>query len=191
MSNKDAVPYQVNTSSIFPAAKIKSLLRQEEDIGRVYASAVDLIGASSAIFIKNLTNSAISIAKEETKLKSDADTTAEDRNCTKQQLVITAEHIRQCISQYGEKFDFLRDVVSEKFETVPNYSQVISKANNTSKRKKTINGNTSSKKRAIKKNISDTGLDNLLNLDELGIIPENSYGGAIGDKIVEDEEDYD
>lgn len=38
------VDQDVDLQSVFPSSKIKSILRKEEKIGRVYTSAVDLLG---------------------------------------------------------------------------------------------------------------------------------------------------
>ena len=33
-----------NLNDVFPSSKLKSMLRQEEQIGRIYSSAVDVLG---------------------------------------------------------------------------------------------------------------------------------------------------
>lgn len=46
-NNDEAV---VKMANAFPQTKIKGLIRQEEGIGKVYSSAVDLIGASCILY---------------------------------------------------------------------------------------------------------------------------------------------
>ena len=36
-------------TEVFPSSKIKSMLRQEEQIGRIYTSAVEIVGMYSVI----------------------------------------------------------------------------------------------------------------------------------------------
>ncbi len=43
---------------IFPSSKIKSILRQEKQIGRIYSSAVDLIGELSNWFYVQMSSQA-------------------------------------------------------------------------------------------------------------------------------------
>jgi len=124
-------------ANAFPQTKIKGLIRQEEGIGKVYSSAVDLIATSSAFFIEELSSAAIEIARNEAVVVGERDATEQ------QPLVITLNHLQQSVtnptaplSDYlqdtttqkcPQKFEFIQDIVKGGYKSIPSYHQIYAK----------------------------------------------------------------
>jgi len=123
----------VKMANAFPQTKIKGLIRQEEGIGKVYSSAVDLIATSSAFFIEQLSSVAIQIAKNEAVVGV--------KGATEQPLVITLNHLQQSVTnptplsdylhdttqQCPQKFEFLQDILKGGYKSIPSYHQIYAK----------------------------------------------------------------
>jgi histone H3/H4 len=78
----------------FPAARLKRLLQEDEEIGRVSKTAPVLISKAIELFL--------------------GDIIAQSASCTKskKRKVITPDDVREAIKQ-NDKFDFLRPVVAD------------------------------------------------------------------------------
>jgi hypothetical protein len=50
---------EIDFKSIFPTNKIKAQIRAEENIGKIYTTAVEKVGAASAIFLENMVHQAM------------------------------------------------------------------------------------------------------------------------------------
>jgi hypothetical protein len=82
-----------------------------------YCSTINSSGASSALFLKTFTNSIITIAKNK------------QNEINNQKITITPEHIRQCIIEKGNAYDFIKDIAESSVggsssSKIPNYSQI-------------------------------------------------------------------
>jgi len=122
---------RIDITQTFPPSKIKGLIRQEEGIGKLYHSAVELIAASSAIFIEQLKITAIQIAQKEA--------TKEGNGPQGQQpLLITQNHLRRCVTcnlldvdtstnNTQPNFKFLKEILGEDIKIIPSYSQLYAK----------------------------------------------------------------
>ncbi|GFH49474.1 hypothetical protein CTEN210_05950 [Chaetoceros tenuissimus] len=186
MSSDDDIDY----TKVFPANKIKAQVRKEEKIGRIFASAVDMVSAASAIFVKELAQAS---------LDHDSKRAADDDDSHSN--VITREKLEKVIRTKKE-FSFLECVLDIKpsKESLSKYgkkrkapskpSSVKSKKSKGSVINQGLDMNSMLAKKGNVKNdkivndfkndLNETGL----NIDDL--VKEDHVG-----EIIEDDEDYD
>jgi hypothetical protein len=159
------------------------------------------------MFLKQFTESIITTTK---KKRQDSDIDIE------KDITITAKDIKQCISQMGYTYEFLKDTVDNDNEKkgqkniIPNYSLMKYQQSKSSGRKNGISDPTVKKKNRKKRiqevmtmnddNITtkekrlkftdDVTLNDYLNTEDGNV---DADGGALfhGDEIVEDDDDYD
>merc|ERR1740139_1053305 len=138
-NGNDNEPMVGKMANPFPPTKIKGLLRQEESIGNIWNPAVDLIGTSSALFIEQLSSTAIQIARNE----AAGQRYASDNTRSKQEqpLVITLNHLQQSVTnptpspdclhdtaqQCPQKFEFLEDIMKGGYKSIPLYHKIYAK----------------------------------------------------------------
>lgn len=94
----------VDVRLIFPPGKIKSELRKEEDIGRLTKTAVDLVTACSAVFIRRL-----ALAAQQEAVDDDG----HDDHAT-----VTLEHVRTSVRHTPDLYDFLDGTAWEDVKEV-------------------------------------------------------------------------
>ena len=92
--------------SIFPTSKVKGQLRAEENLGRIYTTAVDLVGASSAVFLKKIIQNA-------------CDESAKLSNQAPGDLIITKEKLEVLLEK--EEYSFLQVVIDPS--ALPKYGK--------------------------------------------------------------------
>lgn len=189
--------YNKNTdyTSVFPTSKIKLQMKTEKNIGKVFNTAVEKVGAASAMFLENMVHKAMNKKASESK----------DGAAGADTIVLTKRDLESLLQQ--DEYQFL-DVTIDK-KSLPKYkcgqskrrkkkadetiSTSISLSNNDGKliqKKAASNAGNELMKEAIidphagKSNKNgDGGIG--LNLDEL--VREGEYF----DDIIEDDEDYD
>jgi len=109
---------EIDYSQIFPTNKVKSQLRSsEKNIGKMYATAVDLIAASSAIFLEDLVTQSTEehhsglLNKNATCNRKD-DASSRIIILTKNDLFKTLQHAHECCTdQYTRHKDDTREIV--------------------------------------------------------------------------------
>ena len=157
MEKKEILPLH-----IFPESKIKSLLKQE-DIGKIYATATNLVGNASAIFIQSIIN-------------------ATGKNH------ITEEDLIKVLKEKNYS-DFIQ-IHDDLLVNIPRYKKRQSKQKKISsnhKKKKSESGSHSKKMTLLENSLGDE-----INLKDKGFVEEDSQGRVIGlGEIVHDDEDYD
>ena len=177
-------------TKVFPANKIKGQVRKEEKIGRVFTSAVEMVSAASAIFVKELARAS---------LNHDSKRAADDDDSHSN--VITREKLEKVIRTKKE-FSFLESVLDMKpsKESLSKYGK---------KRKAPTKPSCAKSKKSKGSSINE-GLDTNLMLGKKGnfkndkIVNDfkndlNATGLNIDDlvkenhagEIIEDDEDYD
>ena len=135
--------HNVDLASTFPTTKVKAQILRDEGVGRISGKAIQLIGACSAIFVRELAEAAVSVAAahenddDEHEPSKDSPSLASNKvkaqgrkrklsssNSTKPKSegdrpspkLLTRDHIKDCIEQIEQdetKFDFLHGVISD------------------------------------------------------------------------------
>ena len=148
--------HDVDLASTFPTTKVKAQILRDEGVGRISGKAIQLIGACSAIFVRELAEAAVSVAAahenddDEHEQSKDSPSLASNKvkaqgrkrklsssNSTKPKSegdgpsskLLTRDHIKDCIEQDETKFDFLHGVISDNISTkeIPSYGAVYQK----------------------------------------------------------------
>ena len=159
MLSKATVPHfhDVDLASTFPTTKVKAQILRDEGVGRISSKAIQLIGACSAIFVRDLAEAAVSAAAaaahenddddgqskdapslasnkvkaqgRKRKLSSSNSTKSEPESDRPSPILLTRDHIKDCIEQDETKFDFLHGVISDNISAkeIPSYSAAYQK----------------------------------------------------------------
>lgn len=187
-----------NLASIFPSTKIKSHILRDEGVGRISSKAVQLIGACSAIFVRDLARAASQevatnpengrtpgTLDEESNTKSSSRSTSRVRNdcgtklhprkrlrttdARTAQVTLDLHHVSRCIESDDAKYDFLHDLVREVTEeSAPSLNESVRK-------KPKVHGKSAPKKTG---NSGDRG-----DLDVMAKIPHGSSGRGAGGEV--------
>jgi hypothetical protein len=158
MEKKETLPLH-----IFPESKIKSLLKQE-DIGKIYGTATNLVGNASAIFIQSIIN-------------------ATGKNH------ITEDDLIKVLK--GKNYTDFIQIHNDLLVNIPRYKKRQSKQKKKSSNdiKKSESGSSSKK---MKMTLLENSLGEEINLKDKGLVEEDTQGRVIGlGEIVHDDEDYD
>lgn len=142
--------HNVDLASTFPTTKVKAQILRDEGVGRISSKAIQLIGACSAIFVRELAEAAVlaAAAREndnddgqsmasskvkakgrKRKLSSSKSTTSKSEGDRPSQILLTRDHIKDCIEQDETKFDFLHGVISDNISAkeIPSYGAAYQK----------------------------------------------------------------
>ena len=142
--------HDVDLASTFPATKIKAQILRDEGVGRISSKAIQLIGACSAIFVRELAEASASARENKHEgddesslllLSSKVETKGRKRKLSshnKQQSrsdgdttepILTRDNIKDCIEQDTTKFDFLHGVLSDHVSAkeIPSYGAAYQK----------------------------------------------------------------
>ena len=142
--------HNVDLASTFPTTKVKAQILRDEGVGRISSKAIQLIGACSAIFVRELAEAAVlaAAAREndnddgqsmasskvkakgrKRKLSSSKSTTSKAEGDRPSQILLTRDHIKDCIEQAETKFDFLHGVISHNLSAkeLPSYGAAYQK----------------------------------------------------------------
>ena len=149
--------HDVDLASTFPTTKVKAQILRDEGVGRISSKAIQLIGACSAIFVRELAEAAVSAAAAAAHENDDDDEQSKDSpslasnrvkaqgrkrklsssNSTKPKSegdrpspkLLTRDHIKDCIEQDETKFDFLHGVISDNISAkeIPSYGAAYQK----------------------------------------------------------------
>ena len=178
-ANVDAavdVDDSIDWTTVFPIAKIKAILQKESAIGRMPKESVEIVGASSALFLKRLFKAAQDSAVQ----NADSNATATARaSSTKRPIVITAADVRLAV-QSKESWHLFAAALEDEEEL---FSTTSTAAGGKRKRKP-------APKKLPKEEVdksSDPSLDEALQLSAL----ESTSATTNGKEIVVDDEDYD
>ena len=187
--------HNVDLASTFPTAKVKAQILRDEGVGRISSNAIQLIGACSAIFVRELAEAAVLAAAAQEnddddepskdplsleaskvkaqgrkrKLSSSKSTTSKSEGDRPSQMLLTRDHIKDCIEQDETKFDFLHGVISDNISAkeIPSYGAAYQKkvkreAAGSNRKEKSTTG-------AIKgKGAGGAGLDNAASAAAIG-----------------------
>ena len=182
--------HNVDLASTFPTTKVKAQILRDEGVGRISSKAIQLIGACSAIFVRELAEAAVlaAAAREndnddgqsmasskvkaqgrKRKLSSSKSTTSKSEGDRPSQILLTRDHIKDCIEQDETKFDFLHGVISDNISAkeIPSYGAAYQKkvkreAAGSNRKGKSMTG-------AIKgKGAGGAGLDNAASAAAIG-----------------------
>mmetsp|Transcript_27155 Transcript_27155/g.59406 ORF Transcript_27155/g.59406 Transcript_27155/m.59406 type:complete len:279 (+) Transcript_27155:447-1283(+) len=137
----------VDLASVFPTSKVKAQILRDDGVGRVSTKAIQLIGACSAVFLRELVESAVAgresilvsndaiatgTSKSGKRLSSsshgagkkrramESSTAAQpsvDDSTEESTSTVTKDDIRACIEQDTASYDFLRGLLSEQAST--------------------------------------------------------------------------
>ena len=146
--------HDVDLASTFPTTKVKAQILRDEGVGRISSKAIQLIGACSAIFVRELAEAAVSGAEHENddddgqskdspslasnkvkaqgrkrKLSSSNSTKPKSEGDRPSPKLLTRDHIKDCIEQDETKFDFLHGVISDNISAkeIPSYGAAYQK----------------------------------------------------------------
>jgi hypothetical protein len=176
-ANVDAdVDDDIDWTTVFPVAKIKAILQNESAIGRLPKESVEMVGASSALFLKRLFRAAQDAAVQTANSNATASASASG---TKRPIVITAADVRQAVES-KESWHLFAAALEDEEELFAPTSTAAG-----GKRKRKPAPKKQSKEVADKS--SDPSLDEALQLAAL----ESTAATTDGKEIVVDEEDYD
>jgi len=132
----------VDLASTFPTTKIKAQILRDEGVGRISSKAIQLIGAASAIFVRELAEAAVLVSAEnengdgdeqsqdspsmspskveakgrKRKLSSRNRKSNPDGNLSDPIVsdpILTRDHIKDCIEEDAAKFDFLHGLLGD------------------------------------------------------------------------------
>lgn len=173
-------------STAFATPLIKETLKEEEDMGMLLKPAVDLVGACSAIFIRNLlAQAAVATAANTTTPAAVPDSSTEPNVAT-----LTLEGLRRTIAEH-EQFQFLQgvldDLEEEQHAALKSTSLLMSDITMASKKSAV-----SVKKH--RKGLSNAGAAASLDKEVLQAAADDTPSSAATARITEivaDEEDYD
>lgn len=160
----------VDLASTFPATKIKAQILRDEGVGRISSKAIQLIGACSAIFVRELAEASVSARENKHDgddesssllLSSKVETKGRKRKLSSHikhqshsdgnttESILTRDNIKDCIEQDTTKFDFLHGVLSDNVSAreIPSYGAAYQKKTRReatgSKQKKKLKANDS------------------------------------------------
>ena len=147
--------HDVDLASTFPTTKVKAQILRDEGVGRISGKAIQLIGACSAIFVRELAEAAVSVAAahesddddgqskdspslasnkvkaqgRKRKLSSSNSTKPKSEVDRPSPKLLTRDHIKDCIEQDETKFDFLHGVISDNISAkeIPSYGAAYQK----------------------------------------------------------------
>lgn len=146
--------HNVDLASTFPTTKVKAQILRDEGVGRISSKAIQLISACSAIFVRELAEAAVLAAAAQEndnddgqskdplsleaskvkaqgrkrKLSSSKSTTSKSEGDRPSQMLLTRDHIKDCIEQDETKFDFLHGVISDNSaKEIPSYGAAYQK----------------------------------------------------------------
>ena len=177
----------IDYTKVFPANKIKAQVRKEEKIGRIFTSAVEMVSAASAIFVKELAQAS---------LHHDSKRAADDNDS--QSNLITREKLEKVIRTKKE-FSFLDSVldIEPSKESLSKYgkkrkapSKPSSVKSKKSKASLGLDMNLMLRKKGnVKNDKIANDFENDLNATGLNIhdLVKEDHDG----EIIEDDEDYD
>jgi hypothetical protein len=98
-TNQKAISKMTKTDykTIFPTNKVKAQIQTEENIGKIYTTAVDLVAASSAVFLEKLIRS---VVDDDANDHVDGDASASGA------IVVTKEKLEQALQK--QEYSFLK-----------------------------------------------------------------------------------
>jgi hypothetical protein len=181
-ANVDAdVDDDIDWTTVFPVAKIKAILQKESAIGRLPKESVEMVGASSALFLKRLFRAAQDAAVQtaNSNATATATATATASGTTNQPIVITAADVRHAVES-KESWHLFAAALEDEEELFAPTSTAAGR-----KRKRKPAPKKPPKEEVDKS--SDPSLDEALQLAAL----ESTAANTNGKEIVVDDEDYD
>jgi hypothetical protein len=179
-ANVDAdVDDDIDWTTVFPVAKIKAILQNESAIGRLPKESVEMVGASSALFLKRLFRAAQDAAVQTANSNATATATATASGTTNQPIVITAADVRHAVES-KESWHLFAAALEDEEELFAPTSTAAGR-----KRKRKPAPKKPPKEEVDKS--SDPSLDEALQLAAL----ESTAANTNGKEIVVDDEDYD
>jgi hypothetical protein len=181
-ANVDAdVDDDIDWTTVFPVAKIKAILQNESAIGRLPKESVEMVGASSALFLKRLFRAAQDAAVQtaNSNATATATATATASGTTNQPIVITAADVRHAVES-KESWHLFAAALEDEEELFAPTSTAAGR-----KRKRKPAPKKPPKEEVDKS--SDPSLDEALQLAAL----ESTAANTNGKEIVVDDEDYD
>jgi hypothetical protein len=165
---------KIDWTTVFPIAKIRVILQKESAIGRLPKESAEMVGASSALFLKHLFKKAQDAAVQTA--NSTATASASDTN---RPIVITAADVRHAVES-KESWHLFAAALEEEEEL---FAPTSTAAGGKRKRKPAPK---KPPKEGVDKS-SDPSLDEALQLAAL----ESATATTDGKEIVVDDEDYD
>ncbi len=190
---------KVDHTSIFPTNKVKAQIRSEENIGKIYTTAVEKVGAASAIFIENMVHQALKGSEK----SSSKDIEGEAKNgsaCRNDNVVgsniLTKDKLEALLQ--NEEYKFLTVNIDQtnlsKYNKVGRKSQSKKKAESSA-------GRQPKKKQKVTKNNMEKDVASVLLGESKGTSNDDATFGlnledlakseVRFDGIIEDDEDYD
>jgi hypothetical protein len=188
-ANADAdADMDIDWTTVFPAARIKAILQKEPSIGRLPKESVEMVGASSALFLKYLFKAAQDAAVQAANgtastgasaTGTDTDTTDQYEKASNRPIVITAADVRRAVESKESWHLFAAALEDEEELFAPTSTAAGGKRKRKPAPKKPP-------KEEVGKSL-DPSLDEALQIAAL----ESTTATTNGKEIVIDDEDYD
>jgi hypothetical protein len=177
----DILDLDIDWTAVFPTARIKTILQKEPSIGRLPKESLEMIGASSALFLKQLFKAAR--AQDTAAVQTDDNDNAHDQkgSSASRPIVITAAHISRAVKA-NESWHLFATALEEEGELLAT-TTVTAAAGEKRKRKPAPK---TRPQEEVSKSV-DPALDEALQLAAL----ESTAATTNEKEIVADEEDYD
>lgn len=174
----------IDWATVFPAARIKTILQKELAIGRLPKESIEMVGASSALFLKQLFKAAQETAVQTANSAADSTGTgtSDPYKASNQPIVITAADVRHAVESKESWHLFAAALEDEEELFAPT---ATASAGGKRKRKRKPAQKKLPKEEVDKS--SDPLLDEALQLAAL----ESTTADTNGKEIVVDDEDYD
>jgi hypothetical protein len=163
----------IDWTTVFPMASIKKILQKEKAIGRLPKESVEIVGATSALFLKELFKAAQDAAVETA-------TTNHHDEALDGPIVITAADVRTAVES-KESWHLFAAALEDETELFAPRSAAAG-----AKRKRKPAPKKAAPKEEVGKS-SDPSLNEALQIAAL----ESTAAATNGKEIVADEEDYD
>ena len=132
--------------TIFPTNKVKAQIQTEENIGKIYTTAVDLVAASSAVFLEKLIRS---VVDDDANDHVDGDASASGA------IVVTKEKLEQALQK--QEYSFLKVEIDPSALNKYGKKQKLKQKQSTNKKKGTPNP--SRKKQGTVESLEGQGAD--------------------------------
>jgi hypothetical protein len=174
----------IDWTTVFPAARIKAILQKESAIGRLPKESVEMVGASSALFLKHLFKAAKDAAVQTENSTASASATAtgttdHHEKASNRPIIITAADVRHAVESKESWHLFAAALEDEEQLFAPTSTAAGGKRKRKPAPKKPP-------KEVVDKS-SDPSLDEALQIAALG----STAATTNGKEIVVDDEDYD
>jgi hypothetical protein len=184
---------EIDWSAVFSKKRIKSLLQETPDVGRLPTSAVDLVGTCSALFVRQLVGKILTM-KQSAAAK-------EDDQKERRHYRLTLQDVRRTIQSDHQSLRFLQGTLDDLGDdeeddgttTAQPYSALLGKRKRPVEKKPKARTSPPAKRKPRKKKQQLAVPDASVVQEALKVAADSQLPAAVPQRkeIVPDEEDYD